>query len=133
MHSLAGAVHELMTDPQLIEHLDNANNMAVLKLWEPLLMLLSSPHETIVAHTCWIMGTAVQNNLKAQAAVSALEDVCDPPHGVEICSHQLTVLSSIHITFFPRSSMSSPPPALTPLPHAPEQPMLFPPLSNTGL
>ncbi|ORX40046.1 nucleotide exchange factor Fes1-domain-containing protein [Kockovaella imperatae] len=55
----------------LIEHLDNANNMAVLKLWEPILSLLSSPHETIVAHACWIIGTAVQNNIKAQSALYA--------------------------------------------------------------
>ncbi|WVF69149.1 hypothetical protein IAT40_003924 [Kwoniella sp. CBS 6097] len=53
----------------LIELIDNANNMPILKLWQPLLGLLSSPHPEIVAHTCWIIGTAVQNNLKAQAAL----------------------------------------------------------------
>jgi hypothetical protein len=46
--------------------------MAVLKLWEPLLRLMKSPEQPIVAHACWIAGTAVQNNLKAQAAVSIL-------------------------------------------------------------
>jgi len=50
--------------------LDNANNMAVLKLWDPLLSLLKSEHSAIVTHACWIIGTAVQNNLKAQSAVS---------------------------------------------------------------
>lgn len=55
---------------QLIELIDNANNMTVLRMWEPLLALLDSPEDGIVAHTCWIVGTAVQNNLKAQAAVS---------------------------------------------------------------
>ncbi|WVR06376.1 hypothetical protein IAU60_003407 [Kwoniella sp. DSM 27419] len=53
----------------LIELIDNANNMPILKLWQPLLGLLSSSHSEIVAHACWIIGTAVQNNLKAQAAL----------------------------------------------------------------
>lgn len=44
--------------------------MAILKLWQPLLQLLEDEHQPVVAHACWIMGTAVQNNLKAQAAVS---------------------------------------------------------------
>lgn len=57
---------------QLIELIDNANNMPILKLWDPLLSLLSSPHPEIVAHTCWIIGTAIQNNIKAQAAVSQM-------------------------------------------------------------
>jgi hypothetical protein len=55
--------------PKLIELIDNANNMAVLKLWEPLLGLLESSESEIVTHAAWIIGTAVQNNLKAQAAV----------------------------------------------------------------
>lgn len=57
---------------QLIEMIDNANNMAILKLWEPIRNLLSCPHQDIVRHAAWICGTAVQNNLKAQAAVRLL-------------------------------------------------------------
>jgi hypothetical protein len=53
----------------LIEMIDNANNMAVLKLWQPLLSLLDSEHADIVRHALWIVGTAAQNNLKGQAAV----------------------------------------------------------------
>ncbi|KAL7423087.1 hsp70 nucleotide exchange factor fes1 [Cryptotrichosporon argae] len=53
----------------LIELIDNANNMAVLKLWQPLLALLQSPHPEIVRHALWVIGTAVQNNPKAQAAL----------------------------------------------------------------
>ena len=49
--------------------MDNANNMSVLGLWDPLLSLLNSPHQPIVSHSCWVIGTAVQNNLKAQAGV----------------------------------------------------------------
>lgn len=58
------------TGLKLIEMIDNANNMAILKLWEPIRDLLSSSHQEIIRHAAWICGTAVQNNLKAQAAVS---------------------------------------------------------------
>ncbi|TXT15842.1 hypothetical protein VHUM_00345 [Vanrija humicola] len=53
----------------LVELIDNANNMAVLKLWEPLIALYSDKHPEVVRHALWITGTAVQNNLKAQAAL----------------------------------------------------------------
>lgn len=52
----------------LIELIDNANNMPILKLWQPLLSLLDSREDEIVAQACWIIGTAVQNNMKGQAA-----------------------------------------------------------------
>lgn len=57
----------------MIESLDNANNLVALKMWEPLLGLLDSTDDPIVVHTAWIIGTAIQNNLTSQAAVS-------PPH-----------------------------------------------------
>lgn len=53
----------------MIELIDNANNLVALKMWEPLLKMLEDPEDAIVAHVCWIIGTAVQNNLTAQAAV----------------------------------------------------------------
>ncbi|WWC70727.1 uncharacterized protein I206_104678 [Kwoniella pini CBS 10737] len=53
----------------LIELIDNANNMPILKLWQPLLDLLSSSETEIVSNALWIIGTAVQNNIKAQAAL----------------------------------------------------------------
>jgi hypothetical protein len=59
-------------DWQMIELIDNANNLVALKMWEPLLKMLEDPEDAIVAHICWIIGTAVQNNLTAQAAVSGL-------------------------------------------------------------
>ncbi|KAK8858620.1 hypothetical protein IAR55_002849 [Kwoniella newhampshirensis] len=68
-HSVEDRVEALDDFEMLIELIDNANNMPILKLWDPLLSLLSSPHPEIVAHVCWIIGTAVQNNLKAQAAL----------------------------------------------------------------
>lgn len=45
--------------------------MVALKMWEPLLDLLNATEDEIVAHTCWILGTAIQNNLTAQAAFFA--------------------------------------------------------------
>jgi hsp70-interacting protein len=56
----------------MIELIDNANNLVALKMWEPLLELLKDKEDGIVAHVCWIIGTAVQNNLTAQAAVRIL-------------------------------------------------------------
>ncbi|OCH92567.1 nucleotide exchange factors-like protein [Obba rivulosa] len=52
----------------LIEHIDNANNMEKLQMWEPLQALLTSPSSTddIKTQTLWIIGTAVQNNPAAQ-------------------------------------------------------------------
>lgn len=57
----------------LIEMIDNANNMTALKLWEPLFSLLFSDSPEIVRHALWIIGTAVQNNLKAQASFFFLD------------------------------------------------------------
>ncbi|CAR23698.1 Hsp70 nucleotide exchange factor FES1 [Lachancea thermotolerans CBS 6340] len=50
----------------LIENLDNANNIENLKLWEPLIKLISDPESEIRANVLSIVGTAVQNNEKSQ-------------------------------------------------------------------
>ncbi|KAG8891698.1 hsp70 nucleotide exchange factor fes1 [Tulasnella sp. 408] len=52
----------------LIESLDNANDMEVLNLWRPILNLATSPLPAISAQALWVVGTAVQNNPKSQAA-----------------------------------------------------------------
>ncbi|KAG8902530.1 hsp70 nucleotide exchange factor fes1 [Tulasnella sp. 403] len=72
----------------LIESLDNANgkyvhngrrsmltrqftlgpDLEVLKMWEPLLTLASSPSNDISMNALWVIGTAIQNNPKSQAA-----------------------------------------------------------------
>ncbi|KAG9004924.1 hsp70 nucleotide exchange factor fes1 [Tulasnella sp. 427] len=52
----------------LIESLDNANDMEVLKLWDPVLKLTQSPRPAISAQALWVVGTAVQNNPKSQEA-----------------------------------------------------------------
>ncbi|KAI9831947.1 MAG: hypothetical protein M1826_002675 [Phylliscum demangeonii] len=51
---------------QLIESLDNANNMTVLQLWEPLIAQLQSEEADVRHMAAWCVGTAVQNNVPAQ-------------------------------------------------------------------
>lgn len=51
---------------QLIESLDNANNMANLALWTPLVSLLSHEHPDFRRYAAWCVGTAVQNNAPSQ-------------------------------------------------------------------
>lgn len=51
---------------QLIENLDNANNLAPLGLWPPLLEQLKSGNAELRKMAAWCVGTAVQNNPKCQ-------------------------------------------------------------------
>ena len=55
---------------QLIENIDNANNLDILGLWTPLVRLLGDPEEELRRMAAWCVGTAVQNNTKAQERVS---------------------------------------------------------------
>ncbi|KAG6890165.1 hypothetical protein C0995_010869 [Termitomyces sp. Mi166 len=59
----------------LIEQIDNANDLAKLKLWEPLHALLTASTSTleIKMQALWVIGTAVQNNPSAQDAYLALD------------------------------------------------------------
>jgi len=52
----------------LIEHIDNANDLEKLKLWEPLQSLVTKESSTsdIKTQGLWVIGTAVQNNPSAQ-------------------------------------------------------------------
>lgn len=52
-----------------VENLDNANNIENLKLWPPLLSLLSAPESELRFMAAWCCGTAVQNNFKSQEAM----------------------------------------------------------------
>ena len=52
---------------QLIENLDNANNLAPLALWTPLIDCLDHAEPEIRKMAAWCVGTAVQNNEKSQA------------------------------------------------------------------
>ncbi|RAL02792.1 Hsp70 nucleotide exchange factor FES1 [Aspergillus ibericus CBS 121593] len=51
---------------QLIESIDNANNLEPLGLWSPLVELLQHEEADMRRMAAWCIGTAVQNNEKAQ-------------------------------------------------------------------
>lgn len=51
---------------QLIESIDNANNIANLSLWTPLLECLAHDEAEIRRMAAWCVGTAVQNNVQSQ-------------------------------------------------------------------
>lgn len=64
---------------QLVENIDNANNIASLGLWEPLVSQLSSTEPEMRKMAAWCIGTAVQNNVKAQdrlLAVNGIPKLC---------------------------------------------------------
>ncbi|KAF6837220.1 hsp70 nucleotide exchange factor [Colletotrichum musicola] len=63
---------------QLIENLDNANNMAKLALWTPLLECLAHDEAEIRRMACWCVGTAVQNNEPSQERLLAMGDAGIP-------------------------------------------------------
>jgi len=71
----------------LIEQIDNANNITSMNMWEPLIKLLESPSEAIKVNALWVLGTAVQNNPKAQEAFMAqsplgkILSLIQSPHG----------------------------------------------------
>ena len=60
---------------QLIENLDNANNMETLGLWPPLLRLMKSDEAELRRYAAWCVGTAVQNNVRAQQGLLALDAI----------------------------------------------------------
>lgn len=81
---------------QLIESIDNANNLEPLGLWTPLIQLLKHEEADMRRMAAWCIGTAVQNNEKAQ------DKVC--PHATHansgliqtnIPSVQLVVMNAI--------------------------------------
>ncbi|KAK5208457.1 hsp70 nucleotide exchange factor fes1 [Exophiala xenobiotica] len=60
---------------QLVESIDNANNMEPLGLWTPMLSLLDSEVADIRRMAAWCLGTAVQNNVKAQERLLAINGI----------------------------------------------------------
>ncbi|KAK2004529.1 nucleotide exchange factor Fes1 [Colletotrichum falcatum] len=62
---------------QLIENLDNANNMANLSLWTPLLGCLEHAEHEMRRMAAWCVGTAVQNNQPSQERLVAVGGI--PP------------------------------------------------------
>ncbi|KAF2462291.1 putative Hsp70 nucleotide exchange factor [Lineolata rhizophorae] len=57
---------------QLVENLDNANNMEVLGLWDPLVRQLQREEKELRKMAAWCLGTAVQNNVKGQEKMLSL-------------------------------------------------------------
>jgi len=51
---------------QLVENIDNANNLEPLGLWTPLVEQLHHAEADMRKMASWCIGTAVQNNVKAQ-------------------------------------------------------------------
>lgn len=65
---------------QLVENLDNANNMEPLGLWSPLIGQLDNTVADMRRMAAWCIGTAVQNNIKSQERLLAMNGVaklCD--------------------------------------------------------
>lgn len=60
---------------QLIENVDNANNIESLGLWMPLKAQLNSNEADLRRMAAWCMGTAVQNNIKSQERLLALDAI----------------------------------------------------------
>ncbi len=60
---------------QLVENIDNANNLESMGLWTPLLDQLSNPSADLRRMGAWCIGTAVQNNIKAQERLLALNGI----------------------------------------------------------
>lgn len=60
---------------QLVENIDNANNMEPLGLWTPLLAQLDNTSADLRRMAAWCLGTAVQNNVKAQERFLALDGI----------------------------------------------------------
>ncbi len=85
----------------LIEQVDNANNITSMKMWQPLLSLLRDPAPKVQVAAAWIVGTAVQNNDKAQMAILAhhplpeLTDLLEQSPSPEVRSKAMYALSSL--------------------------------------
>ncbi|OQD78564.1 hypothetical protein PENDEC_c001G06614 [Penicillium decumbens] len=60
---------------QLIEGIDNANNLEPLGLWTPLVKLLHHEEAEMRRYAAWCIGTAVQNNEKAQDKLVVLNAI----------------------------------------------------------
>lgn len=95
--------------PQLIESMDNAADMQNMNMWPKVLDLLTDKQDPIIKLACWICGTAIQNNPKAQEAVSMTSMVgsqtslnISPPspqfHRHKPTAKLYSLISSIHPT-----------------------------------
>ncbi|KAH0543382.1 hypothetical protein FGG08_002338 [Glutinoglossum americanum] len=60
---------------QLVETIDNANNLEALGLWMPLVQTLKNEEPELRRMAAWCIGTAVQNNPRAQERLLTLEAI----------------------------------------------------------
>ncbi|KAI9853622.1 MAG: hsp70 nucleotide exchange factor fes1 [Vezdaea acicularis] len=60
---------------QLVESIDNANNLGPLNLWTPLIAQLSATEHELRMMAAWCVGTSVQNNIKAQERLVAVNGI----------------------------------------------------------
>ncbi|KAJ9108150.1 hypothetical protein QFC19_002618 [Naganishia cerealis] len=72
----------------LVESIDNASDMQNMGMWPKVLDLLTDKQDPIIKLACWICGTAIQNNPKAQEAF----------HSHKPMSKLYSIISSIHPT-----------------------------------
>ncbi|KAJ9122069.1 hypothetical protein QFC24_004296 [Naganishia onofrii] len=72
----------------LVESIDNATDMQNMGMWPKVLDLLNDKQDPIIKLACWICGTAIQNNPKAQEAF----------HSHKPMSKLYSIISSIHPT-----------------------------------
>ncbi|KAJ9105452.1 hypothetical protein QFC21_001823 [Naganishia friedmannii] len=77
-----------MATGELVESIDNATDMQNMGLWPKVLDLLNDKQDPIIKLACWICGTAIQNNPKAQEAF----------HSHKPMSKLYSIISSIHPT-----------------------------------
>ncbi|KAG8942590.1 hsp70 nucleotide exchange factor fes1 [Tulasnella sp. 424] len=75
MESLADSRNDLDMEllKLVIESQDNADDMEVLKLWEPVLNLTTSPIPTISSQALKVVGTAIEKNPKSQKSKSTFD------------------------------------------------------------
>ncbi|KAK4703460.1 hsp70-interacting protein, partial [Phenoliferia sp. Uapishka_3] len=57
----------------LIEDLDNANDLKFNGLWKPIFGFVTDENDEVALRACWVCGTAVQNNPRAQQAFLELD------------------------------------------------------------
>lgn len=80
---------------QLIESIDNANNLEPLGLWTPLVQLLKHGEADMRRMAAWCVGTAVQNNEKAQDKVCTRAKHAEPTSSETNLCVQLVVMNAI--------------------------------------
>lgn len=96
---------------QLIESIDNANNLEPLGLWTPLVKLLQHEEADMRRMAAWCIGTAVQNNEKAQDKVSTASTAStmqEDQNRNKLTSIQLIVLNAIPTLVTVATSDSNP-------------------------